>query len=65
MASPQIPELLEQTRSLIEELQQNLLIAKELRDTCRTLRYDQADFRDFLHETRLTVLSRYPRQTKE
>jgi hypothetical protein len=60
MAPSRIPELLEKTRSLIEELQQNLLIARELRETCRTLRYDQTDFREFLHETRLTVLSRYP-----
>jgi len=65
MAPSRIPALIEETRSLIEELQQNLLIAEGLRETCRTLRYDHADFRDFLHETRLTVLSRYPRQTEK
>jgi hypothetical protein len=63
--APRIPELIEETRSLIDELQENLLIAKSLRETLLTLCHDHADFRDFLHETRLTVLSRHGRQTEE
>ncbi len=59
MASLSLDELMEETRSLVEVAYENIVMARELRELSRNLRYDNSDLRELLREARLLALSRY------
>jgi len=60
-----LDELVEHTRTLIRAAAENVQNSHILCEIARQLRFDNADFRDFLFEERMTALSLLDRRRQE
>lgn len=65
MAGSSYSEIWERTQALVRAASDRVRAARALRETCRELRHDNADLRDFMRESAYAAHSRYERWVEE